>query len=143
MTKKDLKIISDYLNDTIQQVNELDSKQLFVSYSEPHNFSITTKKPKDSQEIHFNVNILQSSASFYLVISSSYDIYQVLSKDPYHESLGEFEYQKQLAKALGLKNLIAYDREDQRKINEDTVITEDLELLYCGDDQQSFLMYPL
>lgn len=140
-------LISKYIDDNITTIMPLPGRKLSVSIKDSFDFKI---KPnigeidKGFKEILYYPFYIQTILSAYLLVASKYNIYDTLDREPYHESIGEFRYQAQLAKALGLKHAIAYNCSGiQLPLQENKVLDEDLELMYCGDKKLSFLIYSL
>lgn len=138
-----LKILAKNIGENLTHSFKLVSRKLYVSFSEPNTFEITIKERKNSIPVLYDLYVLQSRTRLYLVVSSKFDVYELLEREPYHESLGEFSYQTQLAKALGLINAVAYNVPRNYELNEKIIHDEDLELMYCSDDNQFFLIYCL
>jgi len=144
LSKTQVTIIAKCLGNNIVSSHKLKSRKLFIKFSQPDDFEIKTSKiSKESVEVIFYQYFLQSTTSLYLIAVSNFDIYKVLEKEPFQEARGEYQYQVQLAKALGLKNAVAYDVPRNYQLNIDSAVNEDLELLYCNDDKLSYLVYCL
>lgn len=138
-----LKVIAKCIGENITHNYELASRILYVTFTNPHTFEIKITENINSRKAIFDLYIIQSTTRMYLVVASKFDIYEFLERDPYHESLGEYSYQTELAKALGIMNAVAYNIPRNHQLNENIVTDEDLELLYCSDDNQFFLIYGL
>jgi hypothetical protein len=141
-----LKLISKYIGRNIIEIISLHGRKFFVLVKDSFDFTISIDKvgsTKDSKIVSYYPFYIQTSSTMYLIVVSEFDVYDVLNREPYHESIGEYRYQAQLARALGLRNAVAYDMQSGKILNEKKVVDDDLELMYCSDDNASYLIFSL
>ena len=148
LTNNQIKQMEKFLGNNIIQVTPIKTRKLYVSIVDSYDFDINFSDSNNlsnaiTRQVLFYPFIVQSSFGLFLVISSTFNIYDFLDREPYRESIGEYRYQAQLAKALGLKNAVAYDIPANLSLSDDTVVKDDLEIMYCSDDDFSYLIYSL
>lgn len=139
-----LNVLADYIGKTIFSSSALPSRRLYLSRVDDKDINITFHKPSDMKESEIRTEVfypflIQSSLGLFLIVVSKFGLYDVLTKEPYIETIGEYQFQHKLGKALGLKNAIAYD--SNRKIDENEIQKNDLELVYRSDSEFSYLVF--
>lgn len=118
-----------------------------MSINDDFDFTISLdgydNSPTKLRHVEYYPFVIQTTSNMYLIVVSKFNIYDVLNREPYRESIGEFRYQAQLAHVLGLINATAYHVLHKQILDEKMVADEDFELMYCGNDSFSFLIYLL
>lgn len=140
-------IIEEFIGHSIYTIKKLVTRSLVVVIKDSYDVSVSIQQPKKDtllkvQQAEFESFIAQSTKGLFLIVKSTFNIYDFLNREPYHETMGEYRFQKQLGNALGLKNATAY-LSDKKEITEEIVVEFDLSLMYSFDKQFSYLIYKL
>lgn len=140
------RILSEYIDNKIILLSQLKARKFYVSISDGYDINISIDKFKLSGEIIgetiFYPYVAQSTKKIYIIVASKFNIYDHLNREPYMESKGEYGFQKNLARALGLTNATAY-KDLKTFDNEDHIVNSDSRLSYVWDKKFSYLIFNL
>lgn len=96
---------------------------------------------KSTSEI-FYLSFVQARSKVYLLVSTTFRLYDFINKEPYRQQIGEFNFQKSLSESLGLNRALAY-----KNVPGDGQLSlenlDDYEFLYHEDGDFSYILFSL
>lgn len=133
-------------------IQELPNQKLLVTIKNEQDIGIGHQgQTVESKEITFEGEadfqqfFLQTKQNTFIVVRSSFSLYDHISREPYLETKAEYQFQEQLKKALKLTSGHTYylpgDSSDFviDDVDIDDVTSQDLELRYEHDDTHFYL----
>lgn len=133
-------------------IQDLPTQRLFVTIKNEQEVEISDRdKAKKNKEITFQAEadffpfFLRIKQQTFIVIGSTFSLYDYVSREPYLEAKAEYQFQQQLRKALKLTGGYVYhlpgDSSDfvATSVDLEDVVSQNLELRYEHDDQYFYL----
>lgn len=126
-------------------------QKLLVVIKNEQDVEITRDKVKKNTEITFQGEakfypfLLQTKDNTFIVIGSSFSLYEYISRDPYLETKAEYQFQQKLRNTLKLTGGHTYYLPGSSSdfvtddVSFEDVFSQDMSLRYEHDDKHSYL----
>ncbi|MEX0895677.1 MAG: hypothetical protein WDZ94_01915 [Patescibacteria group bacterium] len=141
ISKQDMGEIETLLENEINNIFHLEKVHFNLNIDKDDNLHIT---PVEKKSASLGVNVaylllMKVGRKKYFVISSDFFLSKNFNREPYLESLQEYQYQSLLAKIFNISSLQAYNTDTL--MTEQEIMDSETEMLYCEGESFSFTLY--
>lgn len=131
-----------------EKISNLKSRRLFIVSDGDADITVSSKEMKETPDIKmsieevFYISCVQTRYQIYLLVTTPLNFYDLINREPYRQSLGEYVFQKSLATSIGVENAVAY-----RNITSCDVVhinnLDNLDFQFYADDLFSYILFCL